>query len=514
VIYSRNRISGLLLAALLLTGSAAVGHASPPPPPWAAKDIGKATARGIVDVNALRLWTLRAANGDIGILPKQLDDFFFVYQPLVGDGSILALILGQEGGNPEWSKAGIMMRENDAPGARNLLLGMTTGHGMLLTFRPVANRGTMLEGADQQNGSRRFPTWLRLQREGDRFTPFTSSDGFGWTQLHSPITLPRFPRNALAGLAISAYREGPTAAAFNSPMVVPGQISPIVQTCTGNGSVLLTWPPVSNAAGYLVRRSAPGIPGFAAELLTPSPIRETSFADSGLPNGEPLRYLVSALFDPGGQLVESLATAVTATPVWLPGDLFGCDINLEATQLHGAITFDPSTEIYSISGAGGDMSGTADRGYFASRWVRGDFQITTRILDKPTRTGIGARAGVMVRESLEGPSRMVFLAGTAAVGVVFQSRRQTGGDAAIPTKAILPDQRFRVPLFLRLVRRGNTITPFLSADGTAFTPAGKPQRFAPPLAESLYVGYAITAQNPGAIATNSFSDLTIGPPPR
>jgi hypothetical protein len=460
-------------------------------------------------VNPLGLWTLQAGGGDIGTLPKKLDSFFFVHHPLAGNGSVLALITGQEGGNPQWSKAGLMLRENETPGARNVFLGMSTGPGLLLTYRPAARRTTLFEGAGQRYAPRRFPTWLRLQREGDTITPFTSTDGFGWTQLHSPITLRALGADLLAGMAVSAFEGGTTAAGFNTPLVLPGLLSPIVQVAAGSGTVLLTWPAVSQAAGYRVRRSNPSISGFAAELLTPDPIRETSFTDRELQNGKPIRYLVSAVWEQDGQLVEGWPTAVVATPTGIPGGLFGYDINLEATQMRGAVLFDPATEIYKISGSGGEIGGTEDRGYFVSRWLTGDFQLTAQLLDKPSQTAPGARAGLMVRESLDGPSRMAFLAGSAAGGLLLQQRLKEGGKAAVPRKPVLPDKRMRLPLLLRLVRRGSTLTSFYSVDGVKFTPAGKPLRFNPALPESLYVGYAITAQNAGAISSHFFRDLII-----
>jgi hypothetical protein len=505
--HTRTHVS--LLAALLMVPVAGPAHAGPPPAPWIAKEIGTLDTPPSVDVDARGLWTLHADGGQTFFAA---DKMLFVCQPLSGDGSILALILGQEGGSPDWNRAGVMIRENDTEGARNVHLAMTTGHGLAITFRPTARKLTIDEGGDRRYGPRQFPTWLRLQREGDRFTPFASYDGFGWTQLHAPISLPAFPRDALAGLSAVTEFQGPMTVIVDNPTVAPGQVSPIVQSCAGNGAVLLTWPPVTNAVAYIVRRSAPATPGFAADLLTATPLRETSFADTNLPNGKAVRYLVSAIFEPDRQRVEGMATAIIATPVATPPNLFGCDLSLEATQLRGAIAFDPTTGVYQISGAGGDIGDTVDRCFFASQLVKGDFQITARILDKPSRTHALAKAGLMVREALEGPARMAALVGTAANGVALQYRQKTG-EAASPITTAIADKDFQPAFFLRLVRKGATITPFLSADGATFTPAGDPRTFDPPLAESLYVGYAITSHNIGAIATNTFSDLIIGPPP-
>jgi hypothetical protein len=500
----RQPLSLIPCMALLMAGPLAQALAAAPPTPWTSLDIGTRDAPGSVDLDTRGLWTVRASNGDVF---QSADSAFFVCQPLSGDGSLLTLLLAQEGGDPQLARAGLMLREGDAQGARNVFFGMTTGQGLALTFRQNANQPSEDEGSGGRYGPRQFPTWVRLQREGDQVTPFTSLDGYGWTQVHVPISLPGLPTEALAGMAASSRFGGPMTAVFNNPTVAPGQISPLVRTCTGSGTVLLSWPRVTGAVTYRVRRSAPNTPGFAADLLTPDPIADTSFTDSNLLNGRPLRYLVSPIFEQGGQRVEGWATAVTTTPVATPANLFGCDIDLEATRLAGAIAFDPATGIYKVSGSGSDIWDTEDHCFFASQLVKGDVQITARLLDKP-----GKKAGLMIRESLDAPARMVLLAGTAANGVVYQYRERTGGAAAWPGQPAIAGKDFTGTVTVRLVRRGATITPFLSVDGTTFTQAGPPRTFDPPLAESLYVGYAITSQNPGALGASTFSGLSIGPP--
>jgi hypothetical protein len=348
-----------------------------------------------------------------------------------------------------------------------------------------------------------LPVWARWQREGDRFVPFASADGHGWTQLHAPITLPRFAANALAGIAAAPGSRELMTTLLDNPTLVPGQLSPLVQACAGSGAVLLTWPPVSGAVAYLVRRSAPETAGFGAVLLTPESIRETSFADTNLSNGRPVRYLVSAVFDQGGEPVEGWATAVVVTPTDTPASLSGCDINLEITPLRGAVGFDAPAGAYRVSGSGSPVGGKEDRCFFASRLVSGDFQVTVRILEKPAN-----QAGLMVRESLDGTARMVFLAGTAARGVVALSRQKTGGGTQSAGSGV-GAKRFRPPLLLRLVREGGRITAFSSTDGITFKQAGRPVTYRPPLPDSVYVGYAISSPSAATLATNRFADLEI-----
>lgn len=501
----RQRLNLFPYLAVLTAGPLARVSAAPPPAPWTSLDIGTREAPGSVDLDTRGLWTLRATNGDV---LQSVDSSFFVCQPLSSDGSVVALLLGQEGGDPTLARAGVMIRESDSEGARNIFLGMTTGQGIGLTYRLTANQAGIDEGAGSRYGPRQFPVWLRLQREGEYFTPFTSSDGYGWTQVHVPIPMAAFSRDTLAGLAASSRFSGPMTAVFNNPTVAPGQVSPIVQATTGNGSVLLQWPPVSSAVGYIVRRSAPTTPGFAAGVLTPTPIQETSFTDKGLPNGKPFLYLVSSVFNRGGQMVEGWATSVAATPIATPANLLISNIDLEYPRLHGGLAYDEATSNYTITGAGGDIWDTADRCCFASKLVTGDFQITAQILDRP-----GRKAGVMIRESLDGPARMVLLAGTAASGVVYNYRDRPGGAASWPGRPAVDPKEYPGAIFVRLVRRGATMAPFLSTDGVTFTPAGAPRTFNPPLADTLYAGYAVTSQSAGSMGTSTFRDLTIGPAP-
>jgi hypothetical protein len=217
------------------------------------------------------------------------------------------------------------------------------------------------------------------------------------------------------------------------------------------------------------------------------------------------------VFEREGEQVEGWPTAVLATPVGTPDNLVGCDINLEATQNRGSILFDLARGAYRITGSGGGIGDMADRFFYAARWLEGDFQVTVKLLDRPSRNG--AKAGLMLREALDGASRMAFLADAAGIGVLFQHRKRVGGRAASPRKAAVPEKRLRFPFTMRLVRKGNTITPFTSADGTTFQRTTQPHTFDPPLPESLYVGYAITAEEARAAATSSFSDLRIEPLP-
>jgi ABC-type transport system involved in multi-copper enzyme maturation permease subunit len=152
------------------------------------------------------------------------DSFFFVRQPLAGDGSITARISdlagrynphvgarpaqgqGQAGmvpGLQPWSKAGIIVKAGTTPGSSYAALMVTGGHGVRLQSdftRDTAGSAGLPTAAD--------PRWLRLTRSGSTLTGEESTDGTHWTRVGT-ATLTGLPATVQAGLfaASPGYRN-------------------------------------------------------------------------------------------------------------------------------------------------------------------------------------------------------------------------------------------------------------------------------------------------------------------
>lgn len=498
-------MKSLLLTVGLLGAICLPATAAPPSAPWAVGNIGLANGVGQADVDVRGVWSIRAATIDA---PFVLDSLFTISQPFDGDGSILALLLSQAGGNAEFGQAGVSFLEQPRPRSRAVHLHMTSGHGVAVGYRTIAGAAPVTETGDGRYGTRRFPIWLRLQREGDRFTPFSSVDGDAWTRLRAPLSIPAFPARGYAAITAASGQGEAVRALFSSPLIAPGLLSPHVDAFSGNGSVLLTWPPVRGAIGYQVRRGAPDQSVQSATILTPQPIRESSFVEDRVPTGKPIRYLVSALFPEGVAVTEGWATESTIVPAALPYGLISGDLNVEATQMRGSCLFNTATGVYRISGTGSAPGGFQDRCFIAARRLVDDLSTTVEIIDRPSRIHLASSAGIMVREDLVGDSRMLFLAVSAARGLSLYARTRASGEAIPVGPPIVADRDLRLPLTVRLRRRGSRFEVFLSEDGRTFRPAGTPVTFDPPLPPSLYGGYAITSANPGRASVGQFRNLS------
>jgi glucose/arabinose dehydrogenase/regulation of enolase protein 1 (concanavalin A-like superfamily) len=166
---------------------------SGPPAPWHETDIGARTTLGSSEFDN-GLYTIHGGGADIW---DTTDEFHYIYQPLDGDGTVIARVTSQSATDP-WSKSGIMIKQSATPNAPYVLLAVTPDHGT--TFQYNFN-------GDGGSASYTFPNaWLKLERKGDVFTGYTSADGTQWTVVGQ--TTLAMGDAATAGLAVSAHALG------------------------------------------------------------------------------------------------------------------------------------------------------------------------------------------------------------------------------------------------------------------------------------------------------------------
>lgn len=137
------------------------------------------TGGSSVDFNAASgVFTLTSTNCYYSH-PFRADALAFSEYQLCGDGSITAQVTGITGTSAGW--AGLMMREDNSPGAKKIQL--TTHLASNLLRREV--RSLTNGPAYPQSMSAQGRFWLRLLRQGNQFTGFTSANGQLWTPVMS-----------------------------------------------------------------------------------------------------------------------------------------------------------------------------------------------------------------------------------------------------------------------------------------------------------------------------------------
>ncbi len=147
------------------------------------------------------------------------DSFYFVHQPLTGNGSITIRVtsltgtytqgLAQAGQAPPpahkglepWAKAGIIIKASTKPGSAYAAMMVTGSHGVRMQYDYTADVAS-LPGA----ASATSPRWLRLTRSGDAVTGYDSANGTRWS-LVGMAHLTGLPATVQAGMfaATPAY---------------------------------------------------------------------------------------------------------------------------------------------------------------------------------------------------------------------------------------------------------------------------------------------------------------------
>jgi hypothetical protein len=500
-----NGRAALALLALALTRP---GWADAPPGPWVARDVGQPGAPGSTSVDASGVWTLQGSGLDIW---DDYDQFQLASQSMKGDGSISARILTATGGDSTWRKAGLMVRDDDTPGAANLFYGMTPAVGLYTQARFESDLPSRsMPGVGPTNSQ--IPNLaLRLQRVGQEFAGFYSRDGALWFQAgFGPVALPRLKDEALWGLALTAHQDGHLATArFDQVSLQPGVTSPYgILTAGSDRTVQLQWRRLPNAVGYYVYRGAKGATRDQLTRLTAQPLTTPSYTDTGgdLTNGTPMLYAVSAVFQAAdGTQTESQAVARFGTPIDVGQGLVGYSLNEGPAP--GSASRDPATGVITLHGSGFDIWNAQDQGFFLLKPVDGDTQISVRMLTRHSNADGGKPAGLIIRESLEPGARSVLVGTWTQTGIGRQWRLNT--DDWTDWSQSISDPAFHPPILLRLTRQGDTITPAYSVDDGKTFVTGRAISFPTPLPRTVYVGVAAASGRRASAGQIQFRDLVI-----
>jgi hypothetical protein len=108
------------------------------------------------------------------------DQFHYVYMTLNGDGEISARVVSNGTGSNTWAKGGVMIRETDAPNSKHMIMAMTGGDGGGICFQGrFVDTGA---ASSSLNGDLTAapPYWVKLTREGNTITAYSSADGETW----------------------------------------------------------------------------------------------------------------------------------------------------------------------------------------------------------------------------------------------------------------------------------------------------------------------------------------------
>lgn len=366
--------------------------ASTLPAGWTNGDTGNPPTPAGTSAYANGVFTLTGRDGDVWGTADQAQR---AYQTLTGDGQIVARVVTQTNSNA-WAKAGVFIKASPADMSDYASLHITPANGLTMEWN-------YNDGSDSFSYTK--PVWLKLVRQGNAITGYSSPDGANWTLVGS-TEVPNLPATAIIGL-----------------MEVSGDVS-----VTG-----------------------------------------------------------TATFD-------NVAITPTSTPLpagWSHGDTGNPDTTGDSSYSNG---------VFTVKGAGYDVwqnGNTDDQSQIAYQTLTGDGQIVARVTSQTNTGGPWAKAGVFIKASPQAGSQYASVHTTPGNGIRMQfnyTNDVAGGSYAFP-------------VWLKLVRAGNTITAYRSADGTTWTQLGSTTNVNLP--STAIIGLFNCATSDTTLSTATFDNVAV-----
>ncbi|HTI70636.1 MAG TPA: PQQ-dependent sugar dehydrogenase [Candidatus Limnocylindria bacterium] len=288
------------------------------PAPWLHEDIGSVGSPGDATY-AGKVLTINASGDDIW---NSADAFYYVYQPLVGDGELIARVTRIDN-TDGWAKAGIMVREDLSAGSRQANVSITPGNGSAFQRRTVPNQGSDHTGGPGVTA----PYWVRLNRTGNVITGYVSPNGTTWTKIDA-VTL-ALPLTVYVGFSVTAHNNGAvTTAQFDSirasGAVLPLNTPPTVTLTSPAGGSNLISPGVT-----LLSANASDSDGAVAKVEYfdgPNKIGEAAAQPYGVNWTSPalgLHTLSARVVDNLGAASISQAITITVSGLAIPASSLG-----------------------------------------------------------------------------------------------------------------------------------------------------------------------------------------------
>lgn len=469
------------------------------------------------DIGESQAGSINVKNGTYTITAGGLDIFGTADQFNYDAGTVLPTnsVIETEVTNIQnitaYTKAGVMYRANNSdhnymdPGAAEVSMLATPGAGVLFEYRLGYQAfTTSVKDMTVPAPSASAPVWLEVVRTGNNYSGFYSLNGLTWVQVGTATTV-NLGNTPVAGIGVTSHNNTLTATASFTNVLIPSVVSlPAVPTgvtaIPGSSSVSVVFPNVPKATSYNIYRSTTsGGEAIYKSGILASGGTSTLFTDTNVTNGTTYYYKVTAL-NAAGETAPS--TESSATPV-AAGALRDADIGGLAPSAGSAV----GSGTITLSGGGADIFGNSDQFNFdSSAGATGNTALTTEITSL-SNTNPFTKAGLMLRSDGSPGSAQVSVLATPGNGVMFEWCAVAGNASVSVKDSTVPIPTASNPVWLQLIRIGNSFSAFYSLNGSAWVQVGTAQTVS--LSPTPLAGLAITSHNTGKLATATFTNTSI-----
>lgn len=417
-----------------------------------------------------------------GQITGTTDEGHFVYQPLAGDGAIVARLTSVAGSG---GQAGVMIRETLDAGASQAMTYSQTPYLYLFDRPSTGSGGSNSNYAYDPSG----PYWMKLVRSGSALSSYTSTDGVNWAQVGASETI-SMANNVFIGMFVTSGGSSSMATATFDNVSVGSIVSPAptitsLSTTTGPTGSQVTI--LGSGFGASQGSSVALLDGVALQVVSWTSNLINVTIPSGATSG-PMVVSVAPSMNDSNPVIFQVTTQPLPTS-WLDQDIGSVPVAGSATYTNGTFT---------VNGTGVGISGMADGMHFVYQLLPGDGAIVARVVSVQN----GAQAGIAIRETLNANSTEGVVLDQADY-LYYYNRASTG--ASVTNAGDAYDST--LPTWLKLSRSGNTVSSYSSVDGVNWVQVGTDQTIT--MAQNVYVGLIVSTAGGSTLGTATFDNVSI-----
>ena len=456
---------------------------TPLPAGWLNQDVGLVTKAGSANY-ANGVFTAQTAGSGFTTIGNNPDAFHFVYQPLSGDGTIVARVTSATNAN---AQTGVIIRETMDASAKTVFVADYGGQ-IYAYYRMLG--GTSLNYV-RSNQTGPLPCWVKLQRNGNSFSVFQSPDGVDWILIAGTLEV-TMAQNVYIGLALGlGSANSPYTGYFDNVSVSSTTLAPPVITGLSATTGPVGTQVVMSGSGFGASQSGSTV------VLNDAPVTINSWSATSItvtiPTGA-TSGLMSVLVAPSMESSNGVAFTVTTQPLpsgWLDVDIGTVGVKGTASYANG---------VFTVQGGGQYLGGTVDAFHFVYQPMSTNGTIIARVTSGSTA---GAQVSVMMRETLDADAANV------AVGSVLSSSMLVH----LYERAFRAGYEFQNngvnaawPYWMKVVRDGNQFTVYASGDGMTWVLVGAQTITTP---EMVYVGFGVSNSSSASLKTAMFDNVSV-----
>jgi hypothetical protein len=186
-----------------------------------------------------------------------------------------------------------------------------------------------------------------------------------------------------------------------------------------------------------------------------------------------------------------------AQPLY-PQGIFEGQTDVGGPSRAGSAQFDKAQGTYEITGGGANIWGATDAFHFLWKKVSGDMDLTAKLHFEGTGKVAHRKAGILVRQTLEGgaPWAGVMLHGDGLTSLQY---RETAGGLTKEVRSTVS-----APATIRLVRKADTFTFYVAKEGESLTEGGSMKVT---LTDPVYVGLGVCSHDDAVTEKAVFSEV-------